>query len=162
MRGVTVPLSLAPHPHRSEGPGAGGSAREPLGFGGRPNASQPPQSQAWPTQCWGRGRTSSFLAVHPKSAAHSPGSAGPQFSLSPPPRSLFLFIEFTGVALVNTIIQVSGAQFYRTSSVQCVVCSPPQVQSPSINTGPPSPSSTSPPPSLWHSPQCPLSLRFFP
>ena len=34
------------------------------------------------------------------------------------------FIEFIGVALVNKIIQVSGIQFYNTSSVYCLVCSP--------------------------------------
>ena len=43
----------------------------------------------------------------------------------------FLFIEFIGVTLVNKIIQVSGVQFYNTSSVHCIMCSPPQVTSPS-------------------------------
>ena len=32
------------------------------------------------------------------------------------------------MTLVNKIIQVSGAQLYNTSSVHCVVCSPPQVR----------------------------------
>ena len=44
----------------------------------------------------------------------------------------FLFIEFIGVTLVNKIIQVSDTQFYNTSSVHGIVCSPPQVKSPSI------------------------------
>ena len=39
----------------------------------------------------------------------------------------FLFIECIGVILVNKIIQVSGAQFYNTSFVHCMVCSSPQV-----------------------------------
>ena len=47
-------------------------------------------------------------------------------------RVFFLFIEFIGVILVNKIIQVSGAQFHNTSSVPCIVCSPPQLTSPSI------------------------------
>ena len=51
----------------------------------------------------------------------------------------FLFIEFIGVTLVNTIIQVSAAQFYSTSSVHCTVCSSPPVKSPSITIYPPSP-----------------------
>ena len=38
--------------------------------------------------------------------------------------SLTFLIEFVGVTLVNKIIQVSGAQFYNTSSVHCTVCSP--------------------------------------
>ena len=49
---------------------------------------------------------------------------------------MFLFIEFIGVTLVNKIIQVSGAQFYNTSSVHCIVCSSPQVKSPSFNIYP--------------------------
>ena len=52
---------------------------------------------------------------------------------------LFLkyFIEFIGVTLVNTIMQVSGVQFYNTSSVYCTVCSPPQVKLSSIVIFPP-------------------------
>ena len=50
--------------------------------------------------------------------------------------SLFL-IGFIGVTLVHKIIQVSSIQFYNTSSVHCVVCSPPQVTSPSITIYPP-------------------------
>lgn len=41
---------------------------------------------------------------------------------------LFL-IEFIGVTLVMTIIQVSVKQFYNASSACCIVCSPPQVLS---------------------------------
>ena len=47
------------------------------------------------------------------------------------------FIEFTGVTLINKIIQVLGVQFYSTSSVHCIVCSPPQVKSPSTTIYPP-------------------------
>ena len=36
------------------------------------------------------------------------------------------FIEFIGVALVNKATQVSGVQFYNTSSVYHAVCSPPE------------------------------------
>lgn len=87
MRGVSVPLSSAPHPHRSEGSGAGGSAREPLEFGGRPNASQPPQSQARSMQCRGRGRISIFLAFTPNLlptalAVLAPGSLSFFFTFS--------------------------------------------------------------------------------
>ena len=59
--------------------------------------------------------------------------------------SLF-FIEFIGVSLVNTIIYISGVQLHETSSVYCMVCSAPQVKSPSITIYPPLPSSTSPTP----------------
>ena len=52
---------------------------------------------------------------------------------------IFYFIECMGVTLVNKIIQVSGVQFYDTSSVCCVVFSTP-VKSPPI------PSSTCPAP----------------
>ena len=55
----------------------------------------------------------------------------------------FLFIEFIGVTLVNKIIQVSGTRFHNTSSVHCIVCSPPKssllplswnrIESPEIN-----------------------------
>ena len=55
--------------------------------------------------------------------------------------------NFTWVTLVNKFIQVSGIQFYNTSSVYCVVCSPPKVKSPSITIYPPLPSSTAPTPS---------------
>ena len=52
------------------------------------------------------------------------------------------FIEFIGVTLVNKIIQVSGSEFYNTTSV-CLLCSLPQVKSPSITIYlPPIPSST--------------------
>ena len=50
---------------------------------------------------------------------------------------LSFFIEFIGATLVNKIIQVSGAQFYNTSSVHCVVCSPPKVKSLSSTIHPP-------------------------
>ena len=36
----------------------------------------------------------------------------------------------------NKIIQVSGAQFHNILSVLCIVCSPPQVKSPSITVYP--------------------------
>ena len=76
---------------------------------------------------------------------------------------IFLFTEFVGVTLVNKILQVSGAQFYNTSSVYCTVCSPPQVRPPSTTTYPPIPSSTSPDPGSHHCWLCPrvLSLRSF-
>ena len=47
-----------------------------------------------------------------------------------------LLIEFVGVTMVNKIIQVSGAQFYNSSSVPCIVCLPPQVKSPSVTIYP--------------------------
>ena len=43
-----------------------------------------------------------------------------------------LSIELIEVTLVNNIVQISGAEFHSTSSVHCIVCSPPQVKSPSI------------------------------
>ena len=46
----------------------------------------------------------------------------------------FCYIELIGVTLVNKIIQVSVVQFYNTSSVHCIVCSPPQVKSPSTTS----------------------------
>ena len=42
--------------------------------------------------------------------------------------SFFFLIGFIMVTLVNKIIRVSGAQFHNTSSVHCIVCSPPQVK----------------------------------
>lgn len=66
-----------PSPGPSEGPGARGSASEPLGFGG-PAPSWPPQSQAEAMQCRGRGGISSLWPLAPKSAAHS--LAAPAFS----------------------------------------------------------------------------------
>ena len=45
---------------------------------------------------------------------------------------LKLFIEFIGVILVNKIIYTSDVQFYNTSLVYCIVCSPPKLESPSI------------------------------
>ena len=44
---------------------------------------------------------------------------------------------FIGMTLVINIIQVSGVQFYNTSSVYCIVYSLPQVKSPSISINPP-------------------------
>ena len=38
---------------------------------------------------------------------------------------VLFFIEFIGMTLVNKIIQVSGIQLCITSSVYCIVCSPP-------------------------------------
>ena len=43
-----------------------------------------------------------------------------------------LFIKCTGMTLLNEIIQVSGIQFYNTSSVYHIVCLPHQVKCPSI------------------------------
>ena len=43
-----------------------------------------------------------------------------------------LKLNFLGVPLGNKIIQVSCIRFYNTSSVYCIVCSPPQVMSPFI------------------------------
>ena len=54
------------------------------------------------------------------------------------------FIELIGEALVNKIIQLSGVQFYNTSSVCCSVCSLPKVRSPSITFYPSLPSQPSP------------------
>ena len=48
-----------------------------------------------------------------------------------------IFTEFIGVTLVNKIIQVAGTQFHNTSSVQCIMCSPPQVRSASTAIYPP-------------------------
>ena len=52
----------------------------------------------------------------------------------------FLFIKFIGMTLVSKIMQVSGAEFHSTSSIYCIVCSPPQINSPSITIYPPYPS----------------------
>lgn len=49
----------------------------------------------------------------------------------------FFFIEFIGVRLVNKMIQVSGEQFYYTSSDCCIVCLQPKVKSTSITVYPP-------------------------
>ena len=43
--------------------------------------------------------------------------------------------EFIRMTLVNKIIEVSGVQFSNTSTVHCIVCSPPQVKSPFIKVG---------------------------
>ena len=48
-------------------------------------------------------------------------------------------IEVIGVILVNKILQVSDGQFYNTSSVPCILCSPPQVRSLSITVSSPLP-----------------------
>ena len=53
-----------------------------------------------------------------------------------------IFIDFIGVTLVKKIMQVSGAQFYNTSCVHCIMCSPPQVRS--LSALSPTASSTSP------------------
>ena len=50
---------------------------------------------------------------------------------------LFIFIEFIGVTLANKILQASRVQFYNSSPVYCIVCSPLKVQSPSITIYPP-------------------------
>ena len=47
-----------------------------------------------------------------------------------------LLLEFIGVILVNEIIYISSVQFYNTSSVHCIVCSPPKVKSPSTTIYP--------------------------
>ena len=63
---------------------------------------------------------------------------------------LLIFIELIGVTLVNEITEVSAVQFYNTPSAHCIVCSPPQVQSPSILIYLPVCPLTSPSPvSLW-------------
>ena len=76
--------------------------------------------------------------------------------------SAFTTYFLIGVTLVNKIIQVSGAQFYNTSSVHCSVCSPPQVKSPSITIYPPYPPPPLPPWQSWHCCPCPWVLSFFP
>ena len=45
--------------------------------------------------------------------------------------------------LIKLLIKLSGVQFYNTSSAYCIVCSPPQLTSPSIPIYPPIASSTS-------------------
>ena len=52
-------------------------------------------------------------------------------------------IEVIGVILVNKILQVSDGQFYNTSSVPCILCSPPQVSLCPSPFHPPFPSPTS-------------------
>ena len=52
------------------------------------------------------------------------------------PGLCLLFIEFIGLTLVNKIIEISGVQFYNTSSVHCTAYSPLQVKSPSITIYP--------------------------
>lgn len=59
---VSVPPSLAPLPCPGEGPGAGGSARQPWDVGRGLAPSQPPQSRAQSVQRRARGRTSKSLA----------------------------------------------------------------------------------------------------
>ena len=68
--GVSVPPSLAPLPRPGEGPGAGGSAREPWDVGRGPAPSQPPQSRAQSVQRRATGETSKSLAIC--SAVYSP------------------------------------------------------------------------------------------
>ena len=53
------------------------------------------------------------------------------------------------MTLVNKIIQVSGVPFYNTKSLYCIVCSPPQIMSPSITIYPPY--------TLFYLPPSPLS-----
>ena len=43
-----------------------------------------------------------------------------------------IFIEFTGVTVVNKIIWGLGVQLYNVPSVYCMVCSPPRVKLPHI------------------------------
>ena len=58
-------------------------------------------------------------------------------SIFPPLISLTFSLRWIyWVTLVNKIIQVSGVQFDNTSSAHCVVCSPPQVKSPSVTIYP--------------------------
>ena len=59
---------------------------------------------------------------------------------------LFVSSEFIGVALGDEVIQVSGVRLYHTSTVHCIVCSPPQITSPSITTLPTPPPPPPPPP----------------
>ena len=74
-----------------------------------------------------------------------------------------LFIKFIQVTLVNKIIEVSGVQFYNTSSEHCIMCLPPQVKSPCIPMYPPIPSSTllHPSPSQQSPHCCPYPWAFF-
>lgn len=44
--------------------------------------------------------------------------------------------EFPGMTLFNKTIPVAGARCHSTSSVHCIVCSPPQVRLPSIDHWP--------------------------
>ena len=64
----------------------------------------------------------------------------------------FLFIEFSGVILVNKIIQGSGVQFHIICTVHCVFTTP--IKSPTITiippTPPPSPSIPFPSPGNHH------------
>ena len=55
----------------------------------------------------------------------------------------FLFIEFIGVTVVTKIIQISGAQLHSTSCVHFIVCSSPQVKSPSVTIYMPPPTTPS-------------------
>ena len=55
-----------------------------------------------------------------------------------------ILLNLLGWHLVNNIKLVSGVQFYNTSSVYCIVCSSPEVKSPSITVYLLIPSSTSP------------------
>ena len=40
---------------------------------------------------------------------------------------ILFIIEYIEIILANKIIQVSSVQFHNTSSVNCIVCSPPQL-----------------------------------
>lgn len=66
--GIAAPPSSARRPHPSESSGAGGSARKPLGSGERLSPSGLHRAGPRPR------------SVHPRPAAHSPGSAGFRFS----------------------------------------------------------------------------------
>ena len=70
-----------------------------------------------------------FLSTYTHPCSQSAG-CGP-FSISEPRGCLFLFVKCIGMTSVNTILQVSGVQFCNTSSICCMVCSPPEVKPPS-------------------------------
>ena len=62
----------------------------------------------------------------------------------------FLFIGCIGVTLVNTVIQVSGAQSHSTSSVHCAVCSLPKSGVRPSPFTPPCPAPPAPAALPWH------------
>ena len=71
---------------------------------------------------------------------------------------IFLFIEFIGVTLVNGIIQISGAQFHKTSSVHCVFITLSRLSS---TICPLCTLLHSPPHPFWQSPQLSVSMSSF-
>nr|KAF6369163.1 hypothetical protein mMyoMyo1_010551 [Myotis myotis] len=80
---------------------------------------------------------------------------------SPKRHSFFFFlIACIAVTLVNKIIQVSGAHFYNTSTVHCIVFTSPSQVSIHHNVSPVCSSTSLHPSSAGQSPQMSVSMSF--